>query len=52
MEDPAEIAVLTSEFVSSTSLSLTQDLDNLPLEVSHVMREIELKDGKVQGTLI
>lgn len=25
-------------------------LDNLPQEVSHILREIEIKDGKVQGT--
>lgn len=51
MEDPAEIAVLTSEFVSSMWRT-NPALDNLPLEVSHILREIEIKDGKVQGTCL
>lgn len=28
---------------------LCSGLDNLPAEVSHILREIEIKDGKVQG---
>lgn len=47
MEEPAEIAVLTSEYILS-ALLLTA-LDNLPLEISHILREVELKDAKVKG---
>lgn len=47
MEEPAEIAVLTAEYISSTYV-LTA-LDNVPLEISHILREIELKDAKVKG---
>lgn len=51
MEDPAEIAVLTSEYISSMSygFAINAALDNLPHEVTHILREIELKDAKVQG---
>lgn len=41
IEDAGEIAQLASEFVST--------LDNLPLEVNHIIKEIEHKDQKVQG---
>ena len=47
MEEPAEIGVLTSEYISS-ALLLTA-LDNLPLEISHILREVEFKDAKVKG---
>ncbi|PWN53326.1 hypothetical protein IE53DRAFT_384214 [Violaceomyces palustris] len=43
MEDPAEIAALATEFISG--------LDNLPQEVSHIVKEIEHKDAKVQDIL-
>ncbi|KAN0060115.1 hypothetical protein ACQY0O_008089 [Thecaphora frezii] len=43
IEDPAEIAALANEFISS--------LDNLPQEVSHIVKEIEHKDAKVQDIL-
>lgn len=50
MEDPAEIAVLTTEYISSMYKDILHSgLDNLPQEVSHILREIEIKDGKVQG---
>ena len=41
MEDPAEIAALAQEFITS--------LDNLPQEVGHLIKEIEHKEGKAQG---
>lgn len=43
MEDPAEIAALCQEYVSS--------LDNVPHEVTHILKEIQHKDGKVQDLL-
>ncbi|EPQ29916.1 uncharacterized protein PFL1_02589 [Pseudozyma flocculosa PF-1] len=43
IEDPAEIAALANEFISS--------LDNLPQEISHLVKEIEHKDAKVQDIM-
>lgn len=43
IEDPAEIAAIATEFISN--------LDNLPQEVSHMVKEIEHKDAKIQELL-
>lgn len=43
IEDPAEIAAIATEFISN--------LDNLPQEVSHMIKEIEHKDAKIQDLL-
>ncbi len=43
IEDPAEIAAIATEFISN--------LDNLPQEVSHMVKEIEHKDAKIQDLL-
>ncbi|PWY98303.1 hypothetical protein BCV70DRAFT_165035 [Testicularia cyperi] len=43
VEDPAEIAAMATEFISN--------LDNLPQEVSHMVKEIEHKDSKIQDLL-
>ncbi len=43
MEDPAEIASLAQEFISS--------LDNLPQEVGHLMSEIQHKEDKIADLL-
>jgi chromatin modification-related protein YNG2 len=43
MDDPAEIAALCQEYASS--------LDNVPHEVSHILKEIQHKDSKVQDLL-
>ena len=40
MEDPAEIAAVCQEYVAS--------LDNVPHEVTHILKEIQHKDAKVQ----
>lgn len=43
MDDPAEIAALCQEYISS--------LDNVPHEVTHILKEIQHKDAKVQDLL-
>ncbi|GAK65572.1 chromatin modification-related protein YNG2 [Moesziomyces antarcticus] len=43
IEDPAEIAAIATEFISN--------LDNLPQEVSHLVKEIEHKDVKIQDLM-
>lgn len=43
MEDPAEIAALCQEYIGS--------LDNTPHEVTHILKEIQHKDNKVQELL-
>lgn len=43
IEDPAEIAAIATEYISN--------LDNLPQEVSHMVKEIEHKDAKIQDLL-
>ena len=43
LEDPAEIAAMANEFISN--------LDNLPQEITHMAKEIEHKDAKVQDIL-
>ncbi|CAO1619511.1 unnamed protein product [Parajaminaea phylloscopi] len=43
MDDPAEIAALCQEYIST--------LDNVPHEVTHILKEIQHKDAKVQDLL-